>query len=156
VERLARRPAAAVALLTARFRPVPVPADPAIAALVQDLDSDTFATREEAARQLRDHGLKAEPALRRALAGAPSLEMRRRIEGLLDALRPPLLRLPAPDETLRGIRAIEVLERARTPAARQLLQAWAEQVPDQRLVVEARSALERIGPSNRGGTSPAK
>jgi hypothetical protein len=143
VERLARRPAAAEALLTARFRPPPAPADPAIAALMKDLDSDQFATREEATRQLRVQGARAEPALRRALTGGPPLDMRRRIEGLLEGIAPSSQRLPESGETLRGIRAIEVLERVRTPAARGLLRAWAEQVPDRRLVVEARAALDR-------------
>jgi RNA polymerase sigma factor (sigma-70 family) len=143
VERLAHRPAAAEALLTARFRLPPAPDDPAIAALVKDLDSDKFAAREEATRKLREHGARAEPALRRALAGGPPLDMRRRVEGLLEGIAPPLQRLPESGETLRGIRAIEVLERVRTPASRRLLRAWAELAPDQRLVVEARAALER-------------
>src|SRR5262249_44576374 len=63
VERLARRPAAAVQLLASRFRPTP--ADPALAALIKDLDSDKFATREEATRKLREYGPKAESVLRR-------------------------------------------------------------------------------------------
>jgi RNA polymerase sigma factor (sigma-70 family) len=145
VERLVHRPAAATALLTARFRPVAVTADPAAAALVKDLDRDEFAIREKAMSKLREQGMKAEPALRRALAGTPSLEMRRRVEELLNSLAPPPLRLPASGETLRGIRAIEVLERLRTPEARKLLQAWAEQVSDGHLAVEARGSLERLG-----------
>jgi RNA polymerase sigma factor (sigma-70 family) len=156
VERLARRPADATALLAERFRPGPAPADPVIAALVRDLDSDAFTTREEATRKLRDSGVKAEPVLRRALAGTPSLEMRRRVEALLDSLAPPVLRVPVSGETLRGVRAVEVLERVHTPEARQLLQAWADQVPDQLLVVEARAALERLGPAPRSGPAPAK
>jgi RNA polymerase sigma factor (sigma-70 family) len=156
VDRLARHPAAATALLAARFRPAPAPADPAVAALVKDLDSDAFATREEATRRLRELGAKAEPALRRVLASAPSPDLRRRAEGLLESLTPPPLRLPVSGATLRGIRAVEVLERARTPEARQQLQAWADQVPDQWLVLEARAALGRMGSASHGGTSSAK
>jgi RNA polymerase sigma factor (sigma-70 family) len=143
VERLARHPAEATALLTARFRPVPVPADPALAALAKDLDSDVFATREEASRKLREYGTKAERALRRELAAAPSPERKRRLEGILEAIGSPLLRLPLTGDALRGVRAIEVLERVATPEARTLLQAWAEQGRDEQLAAEARVVLER-------------
>jgi RNA polymerase sigma factor (sigma-70 family) len=146
-DRLVQCPSAAAARLVTRFRPVAAPADPAIAALVKDLDSDTFATREEATRRLREYGAKAEPALRRVLASSPSLDLRRRVEGLLESLPPPPLQLPVSGATLAGIRVIEVLERVRTPEARQQLQSWAEQAPDQRLVLEARAALERMGPA---------
>jgi hypothetical protein len=53
------------------------------------------------------------------------------------------IHLPAAGDTLRGIRAIEVLERIGTPAARQLLQKWAEQVSDIHLATEARLAAGR-------------
>jgi len=148
VEWLARSPDTAVALLTARFRPAATPADAALAALLKDLDSDLFARREEADRKLREHGAKAEPALRRVLAGNPPLEMKRRIERILEAIPPPVLRLPLTGETLRGVRAIEVLERSGTHEARQHLRAWAEQTRDLRLTVEARTALERTSRRN--------
>jgi RNA polymerase sigma factor (sigma-70 family) len=156
VERLARRPAAAVALLTGRFRPTPTPADPALAALVKDLDSEAFATREEATRKLRDYGAKAEPALRRELAATISPEVKRRIEEILAAIAPPLLRLPLAGDTLRGVRAIEVLERAGTPEARQLLQGWAEQTKDMHLAAEARATLGRAGAARPAGEAPRK
>jgi RNA polymerase sigma factor (sigma-70 family) len=139
VERLLHDPAA----VTAKFPVVPTPADPALTALVKDLDSDMFATREEASRKLREYGTKAERALRRELAAGPSPEMKRRLEGILEAIGPPVLRLPLTGDTLRGVRAIEVLERAGTPEARALLQAWAEQGRDERLAAEARIAVER-------------
>ncbi len=145
VERLARHPAAAVALLQTRFRPTPLPPDPAVDALVRDLDSDTFAAREEATRKLREKGAKAETALRRHLAGSASAEARRRVEELLSSLTPPLQRLPLAGETLRGVRAIEVLERAGTPEARKLLEAWTGPGRDERLTAEAVVAITRLG-----------
>jgi WD40 repeat protein len=141
LERLARRPAVAVSLLASRFRPPP--ADLALAAIVKDLDSDVFATRQEATRKLREHGPKAELVLRRELAATASLEVKRRIEALLAGLTPPALRLPLAGDTLRGVRAIEVLERAGTPQARRLLQGWAEQTRDLHLAAEARGVLGR-------------
>jgi RNA polymerase sigma factor (sigma-70 family) len=146
IEQLAGDPAAAVTLLTARFRPPAIAIDPELAALLRDLDSDVFSTRETASRKLREYGAKAEPALRRELARSPSLEMRRRLEGILDTLRPPALQLPLSGDALRGVRAIEVLERCATPQARKLLQDWAEQTKDVQLAIEARLALERVHP----------
>jgi RNA polymerase sigma factor (sigma-70 family) len=144
IERLLRHPTAAGALLTARFRAPTTADDPALAALVKDLDSDVFATREEAARKLRGYGAKAEAALRRELAGAPSLEMKRRAESVLIALPQPVLRLPLTGEDLRGLRAIEVLERLSDAGAGELLQAWAEQTDNGRLAAEARVAVRQL------------
>lgn len=147
IERLLRHPAVAMALLTARFHAPATPDDPALAALVKDLDSNEFARREEAARKLREYGAKAEAALRRELAGAPTLEMKRRAESVLAALPQPVLRLPLVGEELRAIRAIELLERLGDSAAGKLLQAWAEQTDNVRLAAEARSANERRSPA---------
>jgi hypothetical protein len=93
--------------------------------------------------------VKAEPALRRELAASDSPEVKRRIEEVLAALAPPPLRLPLAADTLRGVRAIEVLERAGTPEARQLLRGWAEQTRDAHLAAEARAALGRSGEAPR-------
>jgi hypothetical protein len=115
-----------------------------VAALIKDLDSDVFARREEASKKLREYGTKAERALRRELAGAASPETKRRLESVLEAIGPLVLRLPLTGDALRGVRAIEVLERVATPEAQTLLQAWAEQERDERLAAEATTALERI------------
>jgi hypothetical protein len=45
---------------------------------------------------------------------------------------------------LRLIRAIEILERARTTAARQLLQELADGVPGAKLTQQAQAALQRL------------
>jgi hypothetical protein len=154
VERLARRPAAAVTLFASRFRPPP--ADSALAALIKDLDSDGFATREEATRKLREYGPKAESVLRRELAATASREVKRRIEVVLAGITPPRLRLPLAGDTLRGVRAIEVLERAGTSESRQLLQRWAEQTRDVYLAAEARAALGRAGRAGPTGKAPRR
>jgi WD40 repeat protein len=144
VERLTQHPEVATALLKVRFRPPsPTPDDDRIRAHLQDLDSDVFATREEAVRKLREYGARAEPALRRELASGASLEMRLRIQRILDSITPPLQRLRLSGEALRGVRAIEVLERVGTAEPRALLRAWSEQGSDVRLATEARLALER-------------
>jgi WD40 repeat protein len=142
INRLARDPETAVAFLAERFKAPPGPGNVDVAALIRALDSEVFSERERASRQLREIGLKAESALREALAGA-TLEAKRRLDKLLEALDPTPLPLTKP-ETLRGVRAIEVLERAGTPAAKTLLQAWADQPVNPRLATEARLAVERL------------
>ena len=59
-------------------------------------------------------------------------------------------RLPA--EQLRALRALEVLEAAGTPEAREVLRALAKGAADAALTQEAAAALERLG--RRGGTWP--
>lgn len=144
VDRAARDPAA-VKVLATEFRPPPDAPDPTTAALIADLDADRFAAREGATAKLRALGAAAEPALRRAL-GAASPEARKRIEALLEAAPPAPLTLPVAGETLRGVRAIEVLARANAPQARNLLAGWADQTTDPRLAAEARSVLARLAP----------
>jgi WD40 repeat protein len=142
VDRLACEPEAAVALLSERFKAPMVRANEDVSALIRALDSEAFAERERASRQLREVGLKAESALREALKEATP-EVKRRIEKLLEALD--ATRLPLTNtEALRGVRAIEVLERARIPAAKTLLQSWADQPAEPRLAAEARVAVERL------------
>jgi hypothetical protein len=53
---------------------------------LRDLASDTFETREKATRELEKLGRDVKPLLREALKGRPELELRRRIEGLLQKL----------------------------------------------------------------------
>src|SRR5438034_2118916 len=78
--------------------------------LIADLDSSRFVVRERAARELEGLGSAAEPALRKALAGKPSLEACNRIEKLLDQ-EPHQRSSPTPDR-LRQLRVLEALELA--------------------------------------------
>src|SRR5262249_20943196 len=115
-------------------------ADPKIEQLVTDLDSDKFQVRTAATAQLKALGELAEPALRRALAGDPSAEVRRRVEQLLEKVQ----EWAPPPERLREVRAVDVLERAATPEARKLLHELAKGAPEARLTREARAALDRL------------
>jgi hypothetical protein len=129
----------AVALIKERVGPATeVPAE-RLRRLLADLDSPQFTARDAAVRELEKLGDRAEPALRRALEGKPSLEVRRRIESVLSSLR--LVRQP---ELLRGLRAIRVLEQVGTPVARQVLQALADGTPEARLTQEAKASLQRL------------
>jgi WD40 repeat protein len=104
--------------------------------LVADLDSAEYAVRQAATKELEQIGLAAEPAMRGALANRPGLEMRRRLEGLLEKLElTGRVRVP---------RAVSVLEQVGTPSARQALEELAKGAPESRLTQEARSSLGRL------------
>ncbi len=106
--------------------------------LVEDLGHDRFEVREKAMRELERLGESAENALRRVLAKPQPLEMKRRAEQLLEAVR---RRVP---ERLRALRAVDVLEQVGTPEAREVLRALAGGAPEARLTQEARASLRRL------------
>lgn len=142
---LAAAPCTAVPFLRDRLRPPTAPAPETLARLVQDLDSDRFETRRQAAGELeRLEGL-ARPALRQALAGKPSPELRRRLEQLLDRLDGPV----PPPQQLRRLRAVEALELAGSAEARAALHER-EDDADTRVGEEAKAALGRLR-SREGG-----
>jgi hypothetical protein len=84
-------------------------------------------------------GEQARPALEKALVGEASLEVRQRVERLLQKLAGK----PSGDR-LRELRAVEALELAGGPEARQGLETLAGGPPDARLTREARAALQRL------------
>jgi WD40 repeat protein len=147
---LVAAPEQAVRLLKGHLQPAS-PADPRrTARLIADLDSEQFALREEATKALKQLDELAGPALQKASAAGPSLELRRRAERLLVKLQSPVT---APER----LRAIQVLEHIGTPEARALLQALAKGAPEARLTQEAKAALERLGERWAGvssGTAP--
>lgn len=137
---LAARPRQAVALVAEKLHPASADEARRIAGWVADLDSDRFADRERASRALRGAGRTALPALRRALTGRPSLEVRRRVERLMQDIESAV---PSP-EALRTVRAVTVLEVVGTSEARQVLEALAGGAPDMLLTEEARAAADRL------------
>jgi WD40 repeat protein len=131
---------ATVALLRDRLRPAVMPSEDHLRKLVADLDSPRFAARAEAEKELAALADLAAPALKQALAGTPSLEVRQRVEKLLKALEPPVTNA----DLLRQVRAVEVLEYAGTPDAREALRRLADGAPDARLTRDAKESLERL------------
>jgi len=106
--------------------------------LVADLDSPQFAVRQRAEAELSQMDEQAEAALREALTGQPPLELRQRVEKLLDQLKA----VPTPEQ-LRQVRAIEVLEQIGTADAQAVLQRLAAGSAA-RPTREAQAALERL------------
>jgi WD40 repeat protein len=137
--RLAADPAASVPFLRKHVRPAEVDAG-RIAKLLTALDSDDFDEREAASQELAKLGDLAEPAVRKALEAKPSLEARRRLEGLVNKLDGPIT-IP---EQIRYLRCVEVLEHIDTPEARRLLDALGKGADGARLTREAKAALARL------------
>jgi len=114
--------------------------DKKLAQMVADLDSGNLTTRELAMRDLKLLGERAEAAFRKGLADTPSVEARRRIQHLLDAM----VRTQATPEELQAIRGVEVLERIGTPESLDLLIALSKGDPLARATQGAAAALKRM------------
>jgi hypothetical protein len=134
-------PAQAVPFLGQRLKQVSAPDPKHLARLIADLDAEQFTMREKATRKLEGLGRLARPALKQALAGQLSLEVRRRIEALLQQLESSVL---SPEE-LRGCRALEALEHIGTAEVRKVLEQLSREgsVPTF-LARDALEALERL------------
>jgi WD40 repeat protein len=137
-----------VAFLKERLRPAHEGLEARIRRLIKALDTPKFAAREAAMKQLREIGAVAEAHLRDALERNPPLEVQRRLRVLVDAFPPPAAGRRQPGllvgEPLRTVRAIQVLERIGTPAAREVLRSLARGEPEARETREAKAALERL------------
>lgn len=137
---LTAAPTQTVPFLRAKLKPISKDAA-LIARLVKQLDSDQFREREAALEELKKRGEAVEPYLYKALKNKPSLEMRRRLQQLLNELRG---EKNITGERLRFLRALEVLERIGDKPAREALQRLAEGEAGARLLEEAKTALQRL------------
>jgi uncharacterized protein with WD repeat len=139
---LVAAPEQSVPFLKTQLRPVR--RDPKLAeklvGLIAALDSDDFATRENASVELGKLGLSAEAAMRKALESDPSEEVKRRLTALLE----PLAKNCWTGMPLQDWHALGVLERIGSEEARQVLKGLSEGDPNARLTQEARAALERL------------
>jgi WD40 repeat protein len=142
IRRLSAAPKEPIALFRQHLKSVAPVDEKRLARLIADLDSDDFAVREQATQELDALGEAAVDAYRKALQGNPSIESRRRLERLLSKQLRETGR-PSP-ERLRTLRALEVLERAGTTEARQLLTNLAKGAPGAWLTREANASLERV------------
>jgi hypothetical protein len=139
IARLADVPEQAVRLLRDRLRPAAAPPAEELRRLIAALDDASFERREAATKRLADLDELAEAAMRDALRGQPSREVRRRLEGLL--AEPRLVQVP---EARRQLRAVRLLESIGSGEARQVLEQLAKGAPEARLTRDAQAALRRL------------
>jgi hypothetical protein len=136
-------PKQAVSLLQARVRPVAPLADPKrLTRLIADLDGSNFKMRQKAQQEIVRLGEPAVPALQRALADLPPLEVKRRLQDLLATLEPKLV--TTSPHRLRELRSVQVLEAVATEESRQLLQDLAKGFSGASLTRDAQAILERL------------
>jgi RNA polymerase sigma factor (sigma-70 family) len=131
--------AQAVPFLQSKLQPVPTASKEVVARRIAELGDGKFAVRDRAVRELAELGDAVEKPLRQALAAGPVLEVRRRVERLLERLDP-----RKSPERLRWLRAVEALERAGGAEARRVLERLAGGAPGDRLTREARAIVERL------------
>jgi hypothetical protein len=137
------RPDSALPFLKARIKANPMPAAAAdVERLIDDLASAKFTVRDRATVELGKLGASTELLLRKALAKQPMLEVRRRLEKLLDAIEETRAN-PTP-EGLLVMRAMEALESLGSPAAIEMLRTWAGGAPGMLETCEAEEALRNL------------
>jgi WD40 repeat protein len=138
---LIARPDVAVRLIRDKVKAAPAPAVPnsqELAKLIQRLDAPAFADRMSAAADLRALGPRIRDELTAALQATQSTEVREQLERLL-------ARLDTPPAAARvEARAVEVLERIGTPAAKDLLATFAAGSGHTALALDAQAALARL------------
>ena len=137
VIRLAHDEKLALALLGPRLRPVTRPAADEVAALLKDLDSPLFASRDKASERLAELGESVAADLKSAEPQG-SAEARHRVKRLLERLQ------PGSGDRLRELRAVQVLRRVNSAAARDLLRRLASGAPEALLTRAAKEAIGRL------------
>jgi WD40 repeat protein len=138
IHRFAAAPEQTLPFLRQHLKPVPAPDEKRVRQLVDLLDSADFPTRQKAADELEKQADSAAGLLRQIMAkDQPSLEVRRRLQQILDALE-------NKPESLLAARAMEVLEWIGTPDAVRLIGALANGAAEARLTREAVEAKRRL------------
>jgi WD40 repeat protein len=137
MRRLCVAPERAVKLLREKLKPVEKVETENVRKWTRELDDDNFATREAARKSLEKLDDRAAEFLRAALRQSPTLEMRTRVNLLLEAID-----TLTPDR-LRHLRAVEVLERIGSAGAKAILVDLAQGADGARLTIEAKASLAR-------------
>jgi RNA polymerase sigma factor (sigma-70 family) len=109
-------------------------------AWIADLDDDHFNQRETASNELAKRLPAAEPLLKEGLAANPSPEARRRLESLLSRVEP----TPLSPETIRDLRALEVLEHLGPAATAEVARELSEGPYDPWVGAAARAVRKRL------------
>jgi hypothetical protein len=126
-------PAPSVEFLKDKLTPVQPIEEKRVRQLLARLDSDSFEEREKASRQLLEVGEQFLPILRQTLNDRPTLETRKRLEGIVESLS----RGPSPEHS-RLLRALAVLEWSDSKEAGEHLRRLAGGAPSAFLTQTAR------------------
>jgi WD40 repeat protein len=137
---LARAPDQTVPFLRRQLKSIPRVARPQIEQWLVDLGSNRYMVRRKAMDELDRFGEQTEPAVRRLRKGSPSLEVRKRLDSLIEEID----HQASSPKRFRQVRAVEMLEYIGTKEARQVLEALAKGAPEARLTREAQAALARL------------
>ncbi len=139
---LAASPKAAVKFLGDHLRPIPAADPKRLAQLLTDLDDNSFDVRDQARKNLAELAEAAEAALAKEAAAPRSAETKRTVKDLLDRIKAER-RTPSA-ERLQALRAVEALEAAGTPEAREVLRRLAGGGAGIWLTQEAKASLQRL------------
>jgi WD40 repeat protein len=131
-------PRQTITLFQHRLQPAEGLTDEQVGQFIDRLDDRNFAERNKASAALEKLQEQAEPALRRRLAERPSLEVRQRIERLLEEPR------PVRPERLRTMRAIQVLAQIGNRDCQRVLNRLAQGAPGAYETQLAQQALRRL------------
>lgn len=142
VRALSQSPRQGTALMQERLKAIPIVDEKMLTRLVADLDSNTFVVRQKATAELEKLGEVAEPALLEALTIGPTLEVKQRIDRLLEKL---VSTQAPPAEEMRALRALEVLEQLGTPEARAIVETMAKGATGSKVTRNAKLTLARLG-----------
>jgi RNA polymerase sigma factor (sigma-70 family) len=132
-------PAEAIKLIAGTVKPAEPPDPKRLAALLADLDSPIFSTREQAMKGLAEIGRPALAALREIAGTTKSAEVRKRATVLIEQIDGPMISA----KELREVRAVEVLAWIGTAEAKELLAVLAKGEESARLPATADAALRR-------------
>lgn len=141
IRRMVQNPTQVVPFLQTNLKPAAAPEARRVDAWIDDLNSNDFSTREKAYAELEKLGALVTPAAKKKLAGQlPSLEVRRRLERMVDKVESHTLT----GEELRALRAMEILEAIATPQAKGLIARLAQGAAGAVLTEDAKRAQTRL------------
>jgi WD40 repeat protein len=129
-----------IPFLANRVKPIETPTPDQLAKWIADLNADTFTVRAQAAEKLTAVHDLAAPALKKAMMGKGSLELRRRIEAIASLLEP----TSHSPTLMRDLRSVEVLEQIGSKEACQVLESLAKGASEARLTIEAKDSVSRL------------
>jgi len=140
-QNLVRRPQQAVPFLAGRL--LPQPDDPRyLRRLILDLDNDDWRRRDHATQRLIDLGVQAEKSVGQAQQAPLSPESAWRLRYIVDHMVAGEARDSS--EVTRVYRALHVLERIGSKAARELVERVAGGAPEAQTTLDAREVMKRL------------